>query len=152
MLTRLGKARRRSIQPAELLLFVDQLEELFTQVLPAPDGGERRALDFMELLEEAADTPGLRVVVTVRDDMMAAYLSHRPLADLMQHRQYLVHPTGPLALLEMIEPAAAVVAGLGVDAALREVLFNDFGQASAGLPLRPSCWPRCMSWRTSRVI
>jgi len=59
----------------ELLLFIDQFEELFTLCAK-----EHHPL-FINLLDEAANSSYLRLVLTLRSDFISPCLDYRPLAE-----------------------------------------------------------------------
>ena len=67
---------------AELLLFIDQFEELFTLVDPKYQG------PFVDLLAQAAKTPRVRTVVTMRADFYPRCLEWPVLDGLLAKGQY----------------------------------------------------------------
>jgi WD40 repeat protein len=81
-----------------VLLFVDQLEELYTLV---DDDGERRA--FMEAICGAADDPDapVRVVFSLRDDFMVRLAETSIAREALGHLTVLRNP-GPAALKEIL--------------------------------------------------
>jgi len=90
---------------AELLLFIDQFEELFT--LTAPEHHRH----FITMLARAAQSPRLRMVLTLRADFYHRCVDYPSLAALLRAGSFpLAAPDLP-ALLEMITGPAAV-AGL----------------------------------------
>ena len=113
---------------AELLLYVDQFEELFTQAdaaLVAP---------FVDLIAAAAETPRVRVVATMRADFYAAAIEQQGLAALLRRDRgsFPLDPPGVAALTAIIErPARA--AGLDLEDGLVEQIVKDaFGSPGSG--------------------
>jgi formylglycine-generating enzyme required for sulfatase activity len=105
---------------AELLLFVDQFEELFTLVAP-------RYVDaFVEWLYQAAQTARLRVVATLRADFYHRCAERAPLAALLRDGSYPLAAPGVGALREMIARPAER-AGLRFEPKLDEQILNDTG-------------------------
>ena len=113
---------------AELLLFIDQFEELFTVV---------RAADlapFVVLLEAIYTSRRLRCIVTMRSDFYANCLELPALAELLKEATYpLAAPTAG-ALLEMIKRPAER-AGLTWDEGLPERIQADTGTDTGALAL-----------------
>jgi len=114
-----------------VVLVVDQFEELFTLA------GESQRQEFLALLLGAlARMPqGLKVVVTLRDDFMAACLEIPELASRVRESCLLVPPS--LSEEEyrraIVEPARKV--GLTVEEGLVEVLLEEVRQGAGALPL-----------------
>lgn len=105
---------------AELLLFVDQFEELFTLVAP-------RYVDaFVEWLHQATQTARLRVVATLRADFYHHCVERVPLAALLRDGSYPLAAPGVGALREMIARPAER-AGLVFEAKLDEQILSDTG-------------------------
>ncbi|MCK7582260.1 MAG: hypothetical protein MZV65_46095 [Chromatiales bacterium] len=102
---------------AELLLFVDQFEELFTLVAPRQQG------PFVALLAVAAKTPRVRIVATLRADFS------KPACGSPNWRSYCAPPLsagGSLYLDEMIT-GLAKRAGLTLEKGLVERIHQDTG-------------------------
>lgn len=113
---------------AELLLFVDQFEELFTLVAP----GHVDA--FVEWLCRAAQTERFRVVATLRADFYHRCVERAPLAALLRDGSYPLAAPGVGALREMIvRPAER--AGLVFEAKLDEQILSDTGTEPGRLAL-----------------
>ena len=113
---------------AELLLFIDQFEELFTLVAP-------RYVDaFVEWLHQAAQTARLRVVATLRADFYHHCVERAPLAALLRDGSYPLAAPGPGALHEMIARPAER-AGLVFEAKLDEQILSDTGTEPGRLAL-----------------
>jgi hypothetical protein len=68
---------------AEVLLFIDQFEELFTVV------GAKYRGPFVDLLERAVNVPGLRIVATLRADFYHYCVEQPALAELLRAGTYL---------------------------------------------------------------
>ena len=116
---------------ADLVLFIDQFEELFTL---CTDQAER--IRFMDaLLALLADPEGTtRVVLTLRADYYGLPLEYRPFGDLMRSAVVGLTPPGPEQLVQAITgPAAAV--GLSVEPELIADIVADTTAEPGGLPL-----------------
>lgn len=113
---------------AELLLFVDQFEELFTLT--------REALrqPFVQLLTTTARSSRVRVVATLRADFFHRCLECPGLDRLLRDGSYPLGPPGPGALYEMITGPAAK-AGLDFDEGLVERILEDTGTGAGALAL-----------------
>ena len=117
-------------EASELLLVVDQFEELFTVV-----ADEARRTAFMAALRAAA-APGsrVRVVLTLRADVLDRPLAHAGFAEVLQAGTELVVPMGA-GDLERAISGPARRAGVAVEPALLAELVSDtIGQPGA-LPL-----------------
>jgi formylglycine-generating enzyme required for sulfatase activity len=112
----------------DLVLFVDQFEELFTVV------DADRIRPFIDWLDVAADTPGVRIIVTLRADFYTRCIECPPLADLLKKGTYPLAPPGPGGLQAMIaEPAER--AGLLFEDGLVGRILDDAGTSTGALPL-----------------
>jgi len=118
----------RRTSSTELLLFIDQLEELFTLVTP-----NLREL-FINFLEKAARTERLHIVATLRADFVHKCLEWTKLAKLFQNGLYLLSPPGPAALYEIVTRPAEI-AGLIFEVGLVDKILNDTGTEVGSLPL-----------------
>jgi formylglycine-generating enzyme required for sulfatase activity len=113
---------------AELLLFIDQFEELFT--LTAPEHHRR----FIAMLARVARSPRLRTVLTLRADFYHRCVDYPSLAALLRAGTFpLAAPDLP-ALLEMITGPAAV-AGLTFQDSLPSSILHDTGSDPGALAL-----------------
>jgi formylglycine-generating enzyme required for sulfatase activity len=113
---------------AELLLFIDQFEELFT--LTAPEHHRR----FIAMLARAAQSSRLRTVLTLRADFYHRCVDSLDLAALLRAGSFpLAAPDLP-ALLEMITGPAAV-AGLTFQDGLAGRILRDTGSDPGALAL-----------------
>jgi formylglycine-generating enzyme required for sulfatase activity len=113
---------------ARLVLFVDQLEELLTQV------AENYRQKFVDLLQEAIRHPRVRILVTLRIDSIAQFPNLR---------QYLIEPVlvlppGPSALTDMIRRPAQV-AGVTLEDGVADKIVEDAGNDPGALPLVAFC-------------
>lgn len=113
---------------AELLLFVDQFEELFTLA----SAGHRAR--FVEFLAAAATTDRLRTVLTLRADFYHRCVEYPRLAELLRAGSFPLAAPELDALLDMIE-RPAVIAGLQFDAGLPGRILRDTGQEPGALAL-----------------
>ncbi|GAB3773270.1 DNA-binding SARP family transcriptional activator/WD40 repeat protein/energy-coupling factor transporter ATP-binding protein EcfA2 [Nocardioides ginsengisegetis] len=110
------------------LLVVDQLEEVLT-TLPPPS-----RLRFEQLLTEALEDPGTRVVATLRSDF------YPRLSELPRFRAWLGEGTvllgsiGATELRQIVEQPA-LVAGLQLEPGLVDQVLADTGELSGALPL-----------------
>jgi hypothetical protein len=118
---------------AGLVLFVDQLEELFTLVAPKHQDA------FVELLTQATNDPRLCVLATLRADFLSQCMTKPALATLLQAGTFLLGTPGPVALADMIRKPAER-AGLDLEDGLADEILRDAGDAAGGaLPLVAFC-------------
>jgi formylglycine-generating enzyme required for sulfatase activity len=122
-------------ESVQLVLFVDQLEELFTQV----EGNYRQK--FVDLLKEAAHHPRVRVLVTLRHDCLLQF--HHLLQSQDDQLQteietFLLAPPGPAALTDMIRRPAQV-AGVTLEEGVDDKILEDAGNDPGALPLVAFC-------------
>ena len=116
---------------AELLLFIDQFEELFTQT-----SSEEQRAAFLDALSTAVSTPGsrLRVVTTLRADFFDRPLLYRTFGDLLAERTEAVTPLLADELgRAIVGPAEGV--GLSLEPALVAEIVTDTARAPGSLPL-----------------
>jgi formylglycine-generating enzyme required for sulfatase activity/energy-coupling factor transporter ATP-binding protein EcfA2 len=113
---------------AQVLLFVDQFEELFT--LSKPDD----AKSFAVMLDAIAKSARLRVVVTMRADFYHRAVEYPQLAELLRTGSFPLAIPKRDALRQMIERPAER-AGLTFDHALVERILNDTGDEPGNLAL-----------------
>ena len=117
---------------AEVLLFVDQLEELFADAVT-----DRHRDAFVRLLVQAAQTPRLHTVATIRGDFYDRCLKYPALVEVLRGGTFpLAAPTGP-ALIEMMTGPARC-AGLTFEPGLLDRIWTDTGTEPGGLPLLAS--------------
>ena len=113
---------------AELLLFIDQFEELFT--LTQPEHRRR----FIAMLARAAQSPRLRTVLTLRADFYHRCVEFPPLAELLRTGSFTLAAPEMPALLEMITGPTAV-AGLRFEDDLPGRVLRDTGSEPGSLAL-----------------
>jgi formylglycine-generating enzyme required for sulfatase activity/MinD-like ATPase involved in chromosome partitioning or flagellar assembly len=113
---------------AQILLFIDQLEELFTLIHP------RERCDFIQLIAQASKTPRARIIATLRADFYHSCLEQPHLVDLLRAGSIPIAAPSIGALHEMIT-RPAVRAGLRFEAGLLERILNDTGNEPGALAL-----------------
>jgi WD40 repeat protein/energy-coupling factor transporter ATP-binding protein EcfA2 len=116
---------------AQLLLFIDQFEELFTLV----EDSERRNF-FLDSLLAAIHAPRspLRVVITLRADFYDRPLHYHLLGELLKENSEIVLPLIPEEIAWAVrEPARRV--GVGLEERLAEIIVADVAEEPGGLPL-----------------
>jgi hypothetical protein len=113
---------------AELGLFVDQFEELFTLV------AEPYRRPFIALLAAAAQHPRTRTIATLRADFYAPCVESPELAELLRTGSYPLAAPGIGALFEMIERPAAR-ADVEFEAGLAQRILDDTGAEPGALTL-----------------
>ncbi len=111
---------------AELLLFIDQFEELFTRVALQHQG------PFINLLAVAVKMPKVRIVATLRADFFEANVQRPELAKLLLNATFPL--AAPIALDEMITGPARR-AGLTFGKGLVEQIRRDTGAEPGALAL-----------------
>ncbi len=113
---------------AELLLFIDQFEELFTLVNTAMQK------PFVDLLGMALTAQRWRVVVTLRADFYQRAVEDEKLAKLLKSGSFPLAAPGFSVLKEIVtEPAA--LAGLDFDSGLVDRILTETGGRAGILPL-----------------
>jgi WD40 repeat protein/serine/threonine protein kinase len=114
-----------------ILLFVDQLEELYTMV-----GDEAVRLSFMQAVYSAADDPQgpVRVVFTLRDDFMGR-LAEGPEARDALSRLIVLRSPGPEALRDILTRPLERVGYGWEDEAFIETMISDVMDEQSALPL-----------------
>jgi small GTP-binding protein len=117
---------------AALVLFIDQLEELFTLT------AEPHRRRFIELLALAAADPRLRVLATLRADFLPQCATEPVLATLLQGGTFMLKPPEPAALLDIVRGPAERV-GLTVEDGLVEEILMDAGHDPRAMPLMSFC-------------
>lgn len=144
--TRLRAAVREQPQDVQVLLFVDQLEELFTL---GADVHERNA--FLSCLEGVADDASspLRVIASVRADFLDRCAEEQRLAQLVSRGLFLLPQLGREAMVQALtNPLALAGYRLDDDSLVDEMLAEIQGSPSA-LPLLQFA---AMKWWQSRDI
>jgi hypothetical protein len=141
----LARMIRRELDQAEgkpdrLLLYIDQWEELYAQVL-SPDVSDRSAgrvgdvSRFLDLLLNATRSAPVTVIGTIRADFYDPLISHPEIRSLLSNQQVLL---GSMTRSELestiVEPAKMV--GLTFDPpALVQRIVDDTGADEGTLPL-----------------
>ncbi len=113
---------------AELFLFVDQFEELFTLV------GSGYRGPFIDWLDSATRYGRVRTLVTMRADFYHRCLQWDRLTELLETGAYPLKAPGPGALHEMITRPAER-AGLAFDAGLADRILDETGTEPGALAL-----------------
>lgn len=113
---------------AELLLFIDQFEELFTLA------NKQYLAPFIELLSLIAQSSRIRVVMTMRSDFYHRCVDLPLLAGLLQDGSYPLSVPGQIALYEMITRPAERAA-LAFEDGLPEQILQDTGTDAGALAL-----------------
>jgi WD40 repeat protein len=106
-----------------LLIFIDQFEELQTAV------PENLRAGFAELLGELVNRDRVRVVVSLRADLLGAMSRDETLARLLRGQSFVLHPPGASALRAIIREPARLV---GV--AVEDQLINELAEAARAEP------------------
>ena len=127
-----GVLRARRRQRRQLLLFVDQLEELYTLV---PDEAERRA--FTACLSGVADDAAapLRVVVSMRSDFLDRVGEDRRFLDDLVRGLHFLQPLPRAALREALEAPVAQLGYSFESAALLTEMVDTLSATPGSLPL-----------------
>jgi hypothetical protein len=119
---------------AELLLFVDQFQDLFT-----PSVKESYCSPFVAMLASAAASERMRVVVTLRADFLTrAAESATRLPELLQAGTFPLLPPRRDVLAEMIR-LPAQVAGVKLEDDVADKILEDAGDIPGALPLVALC-------------
>jgi Sulfatase-modifying factor enzyme 1/Domain of unknown function (DUF4062)/AAA ATPase domain len=112
-----------------LVLFLDQMEELFTVREPA------QSYAFLSALYKAANEASLSVIATIRSDFLHHLHDHENMRNVISGRSHIgLGPVDLISLREMIiKPAQC--AGLSIPDTLVRRLVQDAGQEPGSLPL-----------------
>ena len=119
-------------QGQELVLFIDQLEELFTRGFQNED-----IQNFLTQLVETTHQKHnrLRVVATVRDEFLGRLAESEAMLQVLNAGyNYYVGPVSPRALQDMIEQPAQAT-GYDFDPGLVDDILRDAAQEPGSLPL-----------------
>ncbi len=114
-------------ESAELLVFIDQFEELFTLVKP----DYRPA--FVRFMLALSSSARIRLVMSVRADFYAQCVE-QGLAEALRTGSYPLAAPGPGALYQMVTRPAAL-GGLAFEDGLDEAILTDAGTEPGALPL-----------------
>jgi len=115
-------------ETAEILLFIDQFEELFTLV------AEVHRKPFVALLDAANQADRVRIVLTMRSDFYDHCTYYESLVRMLRQGSFPLAAPGVGALSAMIE-SPAKVAGLTLEAGLAQCILDDTGTEPGALPL-----------------
>ncbi|NWJ98658.1 MAG: SUMF1/EgtB/PvdO family nonheme iron enzyme [Chloroflexi bacterium] len=113
---------------AEILLFIDQFEELFTQA-PKEDFEP-----FVKMLHLLVDQPRLRVVITIRHDFVHRAIANPTLAELLNQGFFSLAAPTTRVLARMIK-GPAEYADLKFEEGLPEEILQDAGSEAGSLAL-----------------
>lgn len=113
---------------AEVLLFIDQFEELFTLAKP------ESIAPFAAMLNRLSVQPRVRVIVTMRHDFVHRAIEIPELATLLNMASFNLAAPTTGALAQMIKRPAEL-AGLEFEDGLPEQILNDMGNAAGALAL-----------------
>lgn len=114
---------------AELLLFADQFEELFSARVE-----ERYRKPFIKLVDAIGSSPRIRLVLTLRADYYEHCTRDPRLAALLRDGSFPIAAPTPLALAEIIERPAGV-AGLDLEPGLASAILKEAGTEPGALAL-----------------
>jgi hypothetical protein len=118
---------------AAIVVFIDQLEELFTLVDEARRGA------FLKLLVHAAKDPRLRILTTLRVDFLSNCAAEPAIEALRQAGTFMLGPPGPAALVDMIRRPAERT-GLDFEDGLADTILKDAApEPGEALPLVAFC-------------
>jgi len=112
---------------AELLLFIDQFEELFTVVNP-----DYRPV-FVRFMRAVSSSKNARLIVSVRADFYAQCVE-QGLAEVLRTGSYPLAAPGSYALSQMVTQPAAL-GGLEFEAGLVDAILDNTGNQPGALPL-----------------
>jgi energy-coupling factor transporter ATP-binding protein EcfA2 len=113
---------------AEVLVFIDQFEELFT--LTKADS----IAPFARLLRVLAQQPRVRIVITVRHDFVYRAIEVPEMAELLQSGFFSLAAPTPVALEQMIKRPAEIAA-LEIEDGLAEQILAHMGTDAGALAL-----------------
>ncbi len=141
LVPRLDQIIKQGLEGKNLVVFIDQLEEIF---LPANNKdrlglGDRVGLNLVEAfltqLYRATQEIPLRVIATIRSDWLHHCYAHADLLKVLRSPgHYPLGPVAPWLMHDMIaKPAAS--AGLSISGPLLARLIQDAGSEPGNLPL-----------------
>lgn len=125
-----------SEQRRGLVILIDQLEELSTLGTESDGLAESRkwTKDFLAKLVETP-RPGLRVIVTARQDLIDRILEHKALGRALMRGTVLVSPLREAAWGEVIDAALESYGYAFEDATLRRELLDSLKATADAMPL-----------------
>jgi formylglycine-generating enzyme required for sulfatase activity len=117
----------------ELVLFLDQMEELFS--IRGKDRTDESSAAFLSTLYHAVDETPLRVIATIRGDFIHHLHQHTDMLNVLKGAGH--YPLGPLPLHRLgdIIEKPARCAGLKISPNLVDRLIKDSGSNPGNLPL-----------------
>jgi hypothetical protein len=136
----------KSVAPSELVLFLDQMEELFTGKASAHAGA------FVSALHDAAQEEILWVIATIRSDHLQHCHRHPDLLKVLRGQGH--YPLGrvdPAAIVDMIKKPAQC-AGLEIADRLVRRIARDSGTEPGSLPLLAFVLQRLYEQRENRKL
>ncbi len=138
----------RGMDTKALVLFVDQMEELFT----VKEEEKALAAAFLSGLYQAIQTSALWVIATIRTDLLHHCYNHPDLLKVLRGPGH--YPLGPMALhrLHEIIVRPARCAGLAVPGPLAGRLIKDVGTEAGNLPLLAFVLRRLFDRRQDNVL
>ena len=118
---------------AQLLIFIDQMEELFVRIV---EGNYQNR--FVDLLVEASGHPRARMLATLRADVLPQATAYPRLTKLLRTNAFVLGPPGHASLTDMIRRPAQL-AGVALDEGLADEILKDAGGDPGALPLVAFC-------------
>jgi hypothetical protein len=131
---------KQGLEGKQLVVFIDQLEEIFLSANKDRLGlGDRVGLNlvesFLTQLYRATQEINLRVIATIRSDWLHHCYAHADLLKVLRSPgHYPLGPVAPWLMHDMIAKPAAC-AGLSISAPLVARLIKDAGSEPGNLPL-----------------
>ena len=132
---------------AELLLFADQIEELFT-----PRVAEEHRAPFVALIDAIARSRRVRLVLTLRADYFEHCTRFKSLADRLNAGGYALAAPGTRALAEMVERPARSAGLREIDASLLDRILAETGTEPGALALMEFTLERLYEARSDDVL
>ncbi|MEJ2405362.1 MAG: SUMF1/EgtB/PvdO family nonheme iron enzyme [Candidatus Thiodiazotropha sp.] len=144
----LGDILTHGLQADQLLLFLDQLEELYT----ARENDPALVQRFLTGLYTATQTLPLQVLATIRSDLLHHCYAHQDLIRVLNGRgHYALGKAAPHNLHDMIVRPAQC-AGVTVPEPLAGRLIADLGAQSGNLPLLAFVLQRLFAQRRNDTL
>ncbi|MCL1598311.1 MAG: winged helix-turn-helix domain-containing protein, partial [Actinomycetia bacterium] len=130
---------------ADLVLFVDQFEEVFTMAdVPV-------ARSFLDLIARARDLDDVHVAITLRADFLGKALQFSGFRRVLQAGMVVLASPSPQELAETVNRPAERV-GVHVEAAVTERIVGSVKDRPGSLPLLQHCMTELFGMRTSDAI
>jgi formylglycine-generating enzyme required for sulfatase activity len=141
------KAVTQGIAQNALVLFMDQMEELFTGGTPAETSSR-----FLSGLQTATRTARLWIIATIRSDLLHHCHTHPELLAVLNGRgHYALGPVRPHMLHDMIVKPAAC-AGVRIPESLAHRLIEETGAEPGNLPLLAFALERLFERREGNTL